>query len=411
MPIPRFQARHVHNEMADPSRPYGEEERRVLSLAAHRRARDEIGSWPGYAPTPLVMLDALASSLRVASVAYKDEGERFGLGSFKALGGAYAVLCALRDRSAAAHTEIGSGLASSPVGLPGITVAAATDGNHGRSVAWGARLFGCKCIIYLHEHVSMEREREIAKFGAEIVRGPGQYDESVRRCAADAAERNWVLVADTSDDPAAAVPALVMQGYTLIAQEILDAAGGTLPTHVFVQAGVGGLAAALAAHFWETLGPDRPRLVVVEPERADCVFRAVASGRPVPIEGDTDTFMACLAAGEVSAPAWVVLRTSIDDVLALPDSAAVETMRFLADPLDGDPPLVAGESGCAAMAGLLAAAADERLRTALHLDDRSRVVVIGSESDTDAETYQRVVGRNSDAVRQGRRTPKREMAR
>lgn len=407
MSIPLFPARHVHNGQADPTRPYGDAERRVLSLAGYQRARDEIGAWPGYASTPLVMLDRLASRLDLAMVAYKDEGERFGLGSFKALGGAYAVLAALRveaERRGLGTPGAADLLAAPPPALGEVTVAAATDGNHGRSVAWGAGLFGCRCVIYLHEHVSAAREREIARFGARIVRVPGHYDESVRRCAADAESHGWVLVADTSDDPAAPIPALVMQGYTLIAQEILDALGEDgLPTHVFVQAGVGGLAAALAAHFWEVLGPARPRLVVVEPERADCVFRAVAAGRPIAMEGDTDTFMACLAAGEVSAPAWIVLRTAIDDVIALPDSAAMETMRFLADPPDGDPPLVAGESGCAATAGLLAAAADDGLRRALGLDAGSRVVVIGSEGATDAETYERVVGRTADAVRRGAR--------
>ena len=196
---------------------------------------------------------------------------------------------------------------------------------------------------------------------------------------------------------AAQVPALVMQGYTLLAQEILDATQ-TPPSHVFVQAGVGGLAAAIAGHYWETLGPARPRIVVVEPVRADCIFRAIAAGRPETIAGSTDTFMACLAAGEVSAPAWVILQYATDDVIALEDAAAKTTMRILAEGVDRDPPLVAGESGCAATAGLIAAASDPRLRILLGLDRTSRVVVIGSEGATDTETYERVVGRSAEAV-------------
>ena len=403
MALPRFAARHVHNASAAPTRPYGAQERAVLSLDAFRAARAEIGGWAGYGATPLVPLPGLARALDVAQVRYKDEGHRFGLGSFKALGGAYAVLVVLKQ-----HAERNGEAALSSRDLMAgaqrndahrLTVAAATDGNHGRSVAWGARMFGCRCVIYLHENVSPAREAGIASFGAEIVRVPGGYDDSVRRCAADSAANGWMLVADTSDDPAAAVPALVMQGYTLIAQEILDVLPeAERPTHLFVQAGVGGLAAALGAHMWETLGPAQPRLIVVEPTRADCVFRTVAAGRPVPIEGDTDTFMACLAAGEISAPAWVILQHAADDVVALDDDAAMETMRLLAAGIEGDPPLVAGESGCAATAGVIAAATDPTLREALGLDARSRVLVIGSEGATDPDTYHRVVGRRPDAA-------------
>ncbi len=403
MSLPRFSARIVHNPSASRTRPYGSRERAVLSYDAFLAARAEIGGWPGYAPTPLVGLPHLADALDLGTVYYKDEGERFGLKSFKALGGAYAVLVVLKqdgERRGAAPLSASDLIAAArrAQNQP-VTVAAATDGNHGRSVAWGAQMFGCRCVIYLHEHVSPAREREIARYGAEIVRVAGHYDDSVRRCAADAAANGWILVADTSDDAAAAVPALVMQGYTLIAQEILDVlAAEDRPTHLFVQAGVGGLAAALGAHFWETLGPARPRLVVVEPNRADCIFRTVEAGRPVAIQGDTDTFMACLAAGEISAPAWVILEHAADDVIALDDEAAMDTMRLLARGVGEDPSLVSGESGCAATAGLIAAATDPGQRQALGLDARSRVLVIGSEGATDEETYRDVVGHGPDAI-------------
>ena len=403
MSLPRFPARIVHNPSASRTRLYGSRERSVLSYDAFLKARAEIGAWPGYEPTPLVGLPHLARALDLGQIRYKDEGRRFGLKSFKALGGAYAVLAVLK--------QDGERLGTAPLNASDliagahrtqtrrVTVAAATDGNHGRSVAWGAQMFGCRCVIYLHEHVSPAREREIARYGAEIVRVAGHYDDSVRRCAADAAVNGWILVPDTSDDDAAAVPALVMQGYTLIAQEILDVlAVEDRPTHLFVQAGVGGLAAALGAHFWETLGPARPRLVVVEPNRADCIFRTVEAGRPVAIEGDIDTFMACLAAGVISAPAWVILEHAADDVIALDDEAAMETMRLLARGVGEDPSLVSGESGCAATAGLIAAAMDPAQRQALGLDARSRVLVIGSEGATDEVTYRRVVGCSPDVV-------------
>jgi diaminopropionate ammonia-lyase len=392
-----FPVRHVHNDQADPALDWSQAENAILSEGRFRAARDEITTWPAYAPTPLIPLPGLAAHLGIGAVLYKDEGKRLGLRSFKALGGAYSVLGALQERLGAHVTaaDLAAGLHRETAA--GVTVAAATDGNHGRSVAWGAQMFGCKCVIYLHEYVSKTREAEIARFGAEIRRVPGHYDDSVRACARDTARYGWTLVADTSSDPADPVPARVMQGYTLIVEELLSQTPEP-PTHVFVQAGVGGLAAAVAGHYRMRLQGARPRIIVVEPDRADCVFRSVAAGRPAPVPGSPDTFMACLAAGEVSAPAWVILQRGIDDAITLPDDAARDAMRLLAEGVAGDPPIVAGESGCAAIAGLIAAALDPQVRVALSLDARSRVVCIGSEGATDEEAYNHVVGRKPEEV-------------
>ena len=392
-----FPVRHVHNAQADRARPWGPAENAILSEDGFRAARDEITAWSAYAPTPLVLLPGLAARLGLGATHYKDEGKRLGLRSFKALGGAYAVLGALKERIGASVSAVDLVADLHRAAAAGVTVTAATDGNHGRSVAWGAQMFGCQCIIYLHEHVSRAREVEIARFGAEIRRVPGHYDDSVRACARDAAINGWALVADTSADPADPVPARVMQGYTLMVEELL-AQMPEPPTHVFVQAGVGGLAAAVAGHYMMRLGRARPRIVVVEPERADCVFRSIAAGRPEPVPGTPDTFMACLAAGEVSAPAWVLLQHGIDDAISLPDDAAADAMRLLADGVSGDPPIVAGESGCAAIAGLVSAALDPEVRVALGLDAGARVVCIGSEGATDEDAYRRVVGRPAEEV-------------
>lgn len=404
MQLQRYSALAVHNTHGDRARPYGETERQVLSLDGFGKAQAEITSWPGYKPTPLLPLNGLAGRLGVAKVLYKDEGQRLGLKSFKAIGGSYAVLMVLKDYLAAKHGLANVTVADLVAGkyrneVAGVTVASATDGNHGRSVAWGAQMFGATCVIYLHSHVSQAREREIARFGAKIVRVEGHYDDSVSACAADSAKNGWVLVADTSSDPKARVPSLIMQGYSLIADEVLkqtEAAGR--PTHVFIQAGVGGLAAAFGAHYWELFGKDRPRLIVVEPIKADCVFRSIAAGQPAMVPGDTNTVMACLAAGQVSAPAWVVMQHTVDDVIALPEDAAPDAMRALAAGIDGDPAIVAGESGCAATAGLIAVALDPKLKQALGLGADSRVLVIGSEGATDEDAYQRIVGRASETV-------------
>jgi diaminopropionate ammonia-lyase len=404
MELPRFALAHVHNPDAAPACAYGADQRAVVNLSAFTEARAEIASWPGYRPTPLVALTGLAGMLGLGAVHYKDEAKRFGLKSFKALGGAYAVVKVLGAVLAERHGLSGVTTAELIAGryremTGGITFAAATDGNHGRSVAWGAQMFNARCCIYLHAHVSAAREAEIARYGAEIVRVAGSYDDSVRACAHDAERHGWHLVADTSSgggDPS--VPAMVMQGYTVMVQEFLDQSGAVRPTHVFVPGGVGGIAAAVAGHLWELMGTLRPRIVVVEPVKADCIFRSIAAGRPSPVPGDVNTFMACLAAGEISPLAWPVLKHGVDDVLALPEEAAPAAMRWLAEGMAGDPPLVAGESGCASTAGLIGAAMDPPLRKGLGLTASSVIVVIGSEGATDAETYRRTVGRTAHEV-------------
>lgn len=406
MALTRFPARHLHNPEATTSRAYGDGERRILNQDAFRTARAEITSWPGYAPTPLVSLPGLASALGIAHLDYKDEAHRFGLKSFKALGGAYAVLRVLQ-KQLADQAILGASAKDLIAGkhrdlVKGVTVAAATDGNHGRSVAWGARMFGCRCKIYLHAFVSQDREREIAAYGAEIVRTKGGYDDSVRQCAADAEARGWHLVADTnSGGGSAEMPTLVMQGYAIMVDELLGQLGGTPASHVFVQGGVGGLAAAVAGHLWDVLGQRRPRIVVVEPTKADCIYRSIEAGKPTPVPHEVDTFMACLAAGEIAPLAWPILRYAADDILTLPDEAAPAAMQLLADGIKGDPAIVAGESGCAATAGLIAAALDPAIKSALGIDANSRVVTIGSEGATDPATYRRTVGRTAENVAGG----------
>ncbi|MGE0719043.1 MAG: diaminopropionate ammonia-lyase [Alphaproteobacteria bacterium] len=381
--------------------PYGAAQQAVLNADAFAAAMAEISSWPGYAQAPLVSLPGLAARLGLGAVWWKDESGRFGLGSFKALGGAYAVWRLLareierrmgtrpaaRDVAAGAHRDIAGT----------VTVTCATDGNHGRSVAWGARTFGCRCVIYIHEGVSEARRAAIAAFGADVVRTPGTYDDSVRRAAEDAAREGRFVVSDTSYPGYLDVPRDVMQGYAVMADEALrQLPQGVRPTHAFVQAGVGGLAAAVCGHLWERLGPARPRFVVVEPDKAACLFLSARAGRPVAAEGDLDTIMAGLACGEVSLLAWDVLATGADAFMTVPDAAAIDAMRTLAA---GDPPVVAGESGAAGLAGLVAAAGDPAARRALGLDAGSVVLLFGSEGDTDPALYAELVGRPAAAVR------------
>ncbi|WP_029007783.1 diaminopropionate ammonia-lyase [Azospirillum halopraeferens] len=375
--------RLIANPAASPDALYGPRQCAILSPAGLAAARREIASWPGYAPTPLVALPGLAAAAGVADIRYKDESGRFGLGSFKALGGAYAVLRLLRSRPDRHPAEI--------------TVCCATDGNHGRSVAWGARQFGCRCVIFIHATVSEGRRAAIAAYGAEVIRTAGTYDDSVRAAAEAAARNGWHVVSDTSYDGYRDIPRDVMQGYTVMAEEALEQIPAP-PTHVFVQGGVGGLAAAVCAQLWQRYGARRPVFVVAEPDRADCLFRSAAAGRRVAVPGDLNTLMAGLACGEVSELAWEILEPAAPFFTAIPDDAAVAVMRLLADGVDGDPPLVAGESAVAGLAVALAAAQDPPARAKLGLGPDARVLVFGTEGATDPDLYEELVGRPAASV-------------
>jgi diaminopropionate ammonia-lyase len=393
-----FPLAHQANPKSRGAAPYGPRQQAVLNRAAFEQAKREIASWQGYVPTPLVMLPGLARRVGVAALGYKDESGRFGLGSFKALGGAYAVLRQLQARLGdVSSAELRAGTHRDRT--KAITVCCATDGNHGRSVAWGASLFGCRCVIYIHETVSQGRADAIARFGAEVRRVPGNYDDAVRQAARDAEAKGWTIVSDTSYPGYTDIPRDVMQGYTIMADEALAQWPGEPPTHVFIQAGVGGLAAAVCGHLWETLGARRPRIVVVEPDRAACLFESAAQGRAANIHGALDTMMAGLACGETSLLAWEILEEGASDFLTVTDEAAAACMRVLAEGTDGDRPVVAGESAVAGLAGLLGALARPALAKVLGLDAASRVLLFGSEGDTDPALYEQIVGRSADAVR------------
>jgi diaminopropionate ammonia-lyase len=399
-----YHFRHCHNDKAMPGAPYGSRQRAVLSLDGFERARAEISSWPDYAPTPLHDLAGLAAAAGIAKLWYKDEGGRFGLGSFKALGGAYAVERILIERIEAetGNTDVAPQdlLAGTYRSITeGVTVTCATDGNHGRSVAWGAQRFGCNCVIYIHAGVSEGRKQAIERYGATVVRTAGNYDDSVRQAAADAEAKGRIVVSDTSYPGYMEIPRDVMQGYTVMADEALRQHGtADLPTHIFIPGGVGGFAAAVCAHYWETLGERRPRMVVVEPETAACILETVRAGQPTAVHGDLETIMAGLACGEVSLLAWEVLEEGLDDVLAIPDTAAAEGMRLLARGSGGDPPIVAGESATAGLAGLLIALAQPETAAALGLGPESRILLFGSEGATDVEVYREIVGRDPQEV-------------
>ncbi len=384
------------------SSPYDDNDRAaILSAGAFDIARREITSWPGYSETPTRALPALARAANVRQISYKDEGGRFGLGSFKALGGAYAVFRHLQEVvkerlgvDARAEDLVSGKFAEL---TSGVTVTCATDGNHGKSVAWGAKKFGCHCVIYVHGTVSDARCRAIADFGAEVRHVDGNYDDAVRQAADNAGRNGWNVISDTSYPGYVSIPRDVMQGYSLMVDEAIRQVAEP-PTHVFVQGGVGGMAAAVCAHFWQIFGAQRPNLIVVEPDQADCLYRSAEAGHPVAVKGDLDTIMAGLACGEVSLLAWEILRPGVDAFMTIKDAAAADVMRLLANTKE-DTPIVAGEFAVAGLAGFLAAASDPAARRRLSLTPDSSILVFGTEGATDPEMYSQIVGRAPDLVR------------
>ncbi len=367
---------------------------RVLTAAGFAGAAAEIAAWERYAPTPLFELDALAGALGLAKLLYKDEGPRFGLGSFKALGGAYAALLVLRREIAAAlgrpvsPADIRAGRHAALAAR--ITLVTATDGNHGRSLAWGCRRFGAACRIYIHAGVSEARAAAMRALGAEVVRIDGNYDDSVRFSREEAEENGWFAVSDTSWPGYVETPRDVMAGYGVMVKEVCDALDRP-PTHAFLQAGVGGLAAAAAAGLRQHWGGEAPRIAVVEPALAACLFESARAGGMTDIRIGEETLMAGLSCGEPSALAWEILAEEAGDFLTVPESFVGPAMRLLARPLGGDPEIEAGESAVAGLAALIAAARSGDMRRTLGLDGESRVLLIGSEGATDPESYAALV--------------------
>ncbi|OCP02692.1 MULTISPECIES: diaminopropionate ammonia-lyase [unclassified Ensifer] len=389
------------NTHADFGAPLLIEDAEMLSLAAAGDVERHFSQRQDHRPTPLHALPALAKELGVAGVFVKDEGHRLGLGSFKALGGSYAVIRLVIEE---AERHLGRGLGLDDFDRPevravaaGMTFGCATDGNHGRSVAMGAELVGAKSVIFVHAGVSEKRIEAIARYGAEIVRVAGTYDDSVAEAARVCEARGWTVVSDTSWPGYEYIPGLVMQGYTALLCEALRQMDQP-PTHVFVQAGVGGIAAATAGHLALRYGDDRPRFVVVDPARAACLYESAKAGHPIKVQHGEPTIMAMLECYEPSLVAWRILSRVADAFMTVDEEDAVSIMNRLARPVGGDPAIVAGESGGVGLAGLVAVARDPVLGEALGLTAQSRVFVINTEGATDPERYAALVGLTAETV-------------
>jgi len=387
----------------------GGESTRIIPPGIAREARKFHRQIPGFRVSPLKGLNNLAELLGLGGIWVKDESQRLALNSFKVLGGSFAIYSYLKRRLGAEGGELSfSELVSPEVRrrLGTIVFTAATDGNHGRGVAWAASKLGMKSVIYVHRATSPSRIRAIEDYGAEVRIVDGTYDEAVRQAGKDAEKNGWQMIEDTSWEGYEDIPTWVMRGYTTIfaeAQEELSGQGIVRPSHIFVQAGVGALAGSMIGFYQGLFGKEAPVSVVVEPARASCVFESAKSddGLPHPFPGELRTFMAGLACGEPSPLAWKILREGTDYFARCPDYVAAKGMRIYAVPVAGDPFIVSGESGAVTLGILEFIMNSPELRpfrAELDLGPDSQVLLINTEGNTDPYEFRRVVWEGLESV-------------
>ena len=373
-----------------------------LSASEITKAKSFHESFPEYSATPLRNLDHLAQRFGVGGIYVKDESYRFGLNAFKVLGGSFAIAKYLAKCLQVDVEEINFSMLSSPAirkKLGEITFVTATDGNHGRGVAWAARQLKQKAVVYMPKGSSSTRLENIRAEGATASITDLNYDEAVRLAADRAREFGWVVVQDTAWEGYEEIPAWIMQGYGTIASESLEQLnqqGIKKPTHIFLQAGVGSFAGAIAGYFASQFGQDKPKIIIVEPTLADCLYQSVIANDEQPriVTGDMASIMAGLACGEPNRIGWEVLRDYSDMFFSCPDEVTAKGMRLLGNPLGGDSPVISGESGAvtAGLLSLLLEAEDLReAKNSLGLDQGSRILLISTEGNTDPEKYRNIV--------------------
>ena len=330
-----------------------------------------ISKWEGYSPTPLLSLNKLSKELNLKNIFYKDENKRFDLKSFKALGGAYAVEKVTK-------------------GNKDIVVATATAGNHGRSVAWGARRLGLKCKIFISEFVSEARGQAMSDLGADVIKVKGNYEQSLIECIKQSTENNWQIVQDVAWKDYMVVPKYTMAGYSVMMREIIDQINSEKITHIILQAGVGGMAGAMVAGIARYLD-NVPVTIVVEPDSAACVLESIKTGKIEKIDIKRESLMGGMSCGEVSLVPWEILKNSVKHCISLPDDDIAKTMRLLGNSTFSEHRIIAGENSAPGVIGLIASYEDQIIKQKLQLDENSNILIIGCEGDTDKEMYQKLI--------------------
>ena len=333
-----------------------------------------IKEWNGYSPTPLINLNKLSHELNLNKILYKDESKRFDLKSFKALGGAYAV------------QKISKGDKN-------IIVSTATAGNHGRSVAWGAKRLGLKCKIFISEFVSDARGQAMANLGAEVIKVKGNYENSLIECIKQSTKNGWQIVQDVAWDNYLLVPKYTMAGYSVMMKEIFDQLDNNEITHIILQAGVGGMAGAMIAGIARYL-KNIPITIVVEPDSAACVLESIRSGKVEKIDIKRESLMGGMSCGEVSLVPWEILKNSVKYCISLPDDDIAKTMKLLGNGSFSEEKIIAGENSAPGVISLIASCEDQKIKKDLNLNSNSNVLIIGCEGDTDQEMYKKLVNEN-----------------
>ena len=381
---------------------YGDVSTTAFGLEQAQRVRHFHQSFPEYSVTPLVKLEVLAKELGVQSIYVKDESYRFGLNAFKVLGGSYAIareigrLLGLKEEELTLDRLLASDVKER---LGTLNFVTATDGNHGRGVAWTAQRLGHRAVVFMPKGTAAERLENIRRLGAEASITNVNYDDTVRLARAYAAEHKGIVVQDTSWEGYDEVPLHIMQGYTTMGSEIveqLQAYGNIKPTHVFLQAGVGAMAGAMTGFIADYYKERRPLITIVESNQADCIYRTALAndGQLHTVGGALDSIMAGLCCGEPCSLGWRQLAAYADNFVAMPDRAAALGMRVLGRPMGSDAAVVAGESGAAGF-GLAMAALWEQdlaeLKRSLQLDAKSVILCISTEGATDVANYRRIM--------------------
>lgn len=375
----------------------------IMSVEETQKARTFHESFPQYNKTPLTKLENMADYLGVGELFIKDESYRFGLNAFKVLGGSYSMARYIaqetgKDVSELPYSVLTSDKLHDEFGTA--TFFTATDGNHGRGVAWAANKLRQNAVVHMPKGTTQTRLENIAKLGAKVDIQDLNYDDCVRLAAKEAAEtERGVIVQDTAWDGYEEIPSWIMQGYGTMAMEAaeqLKEQGVERPTHIFVQAGVGSLAGAVVGFFSNLYKDNPPTFVVVEAEAAACLYKGAAAGdgQPRIVDGDMQTIMAGLACGEPNTISWDILKNHVKVFVAAPDWVAAQGMRMLAAPIKGDTAITSGESGAApfgALAAIMTMDDLKDLRKELGLDKNSKLLVFSTEGDTDPIRYKNIV--------------------
>ena len=353
---------------------YSFDKKQILDLLSKKdinEAYSSISKWEGYQPTPLIELNKLCMELNINKIFYKDESKRFKLKSFKALGGAYAVERISKENES-------------------IVVATATAGNHGRSVAWGAQRLGLKCKIFISEFVSDARGNVMADLGADVIKVKGNYESSLTECINQSNKNNWQIVQDVAWKNYITVPKYTMAGYTVMMKEIVNQIDQNKISHIFLQAGVGGMAGAMIAGIANYLD-NIPITIIVEPDSAACVMESIKANEIKKINIIRESLMGGMSCGEVSLVPWQILKNSVKYCISLPDDNIPKTMRLLGNASFSNEGIIAGENSVPGVISLVASCKNKKIKDQMKLDSKSNVLLIGCEGDTDEEMYQKLI--------------------